>query len=248
MAEVEKAMTVDTLKKQGLAVGFRENVTLKNGRGVLIAGRQTVENVPLRKWILVGSTPDATALVTALVPDDARGTYPDATMRAALASLETRPSVPVDELLSLLPYKLNDLAGLRPFRVEAASVFLTEGPKDTIEGTEQPLLVISAAPGGPAELPQRENFARNLFTGLGAFTDVRVLGTDTIRLAGVQTHQLLAEAKDTKSNVDVKLVQWVRFGSGAFIRFLGIARADAWPDAFTRFRAVRDGLGNQGNQ
>ncbi len=74
------------------------------------------------------------------------------------------------------------------------------------------------------------------------FKDIKVVSTDLIRLSGVQTHQLLAEGKDVKTGADVKFVQWLRFGNGAFVRFIGIARDDAWPAAFTRFRTVRDSL------
>ena len=129
-------------------------------------------------------------------------------------------------------------------RVELPNrVILTSGPKDTQDPAEQALLVISAAPGGPEETLQRDNFARNLFGGYSGLKDVHILGTDLIRLAGQQTHQLMAEAKDAKTDADVKLVQWVRFGNGAYLRFLGVAKSDAWSDAFPRFRAVRDGVG-----
>jgi hypothetical protein len=82
-----------------------------------------------------------------------------------------------------------------------------------------------------------------LFSGYPGLKDIHILGTDLIRLAGQQTHQLMAEAKDAKSDNDVKIVQWVRFGSGAYLRFLGIARADDWSDAFPRFRTARDSVG-----
>jgi hypothetical protein len=198
----------------------------------------------MRKWILLGATPVLTALVTVLVPDSAKGTYSDAAIRQALASVEVRDSVPIDEQMGLLPYRVDELGGLRASRVVAPNtVILTAGPKDTLDATEQALLVISAAPGGPDETQQRDNFARNLFAGYAGLKDVHILGTDLIRLAGQQTHQLMAEAKDAKTDADVKLVQWVRFGNGAYLRFLGIAKADSWSDAFPRFRAVRDGVG-----
>jgi hypothetical protein len=244
-AEVEKAMTADTLRKQGVAVAFRESISLKDGKGTLIAGRQVVDGVAVRKWILLGSTSKATALITAMVPEDAKNIHSDAALRTALASLEMRASVPVEEMLSLLPYKLNDLAGMRPFRVEGTTVFMTDGPKDTLDGAEQPAMAITAAPGGPAEQPQRENFARTLFTGFSGYKEMRVISADIIRLGGVQTHQLLAEAKDAKTDADVKIVQWVRFGNGAYIRTVGLARTEIWPELFTRFRAVRDGIGGR---
>ena len=63
-----------------------------------------------------------------------------------------------------------------------------------------------------------------------------------LRLDNQQTHEIQAEAKDAKTDTPMKLVQWVRFGGGAFIRFVGVARADAWTQAFPKFRAVRDGV------
>jgi hypothetical protein len=240
--EVEKAMTADILKQQGVAVAFRETLNLKNGKALLIGGRQTVEGTPLRKWIMVAETPTATALVTALVPDDAKNAYSDAVIRAALVSIDKRDVVPPDELLGLVPFRLTDTAGLRPIRVEGPTIFLTDGPKDVLEPGEQPLMVVAAAPGGPAESAQRDNFARTMFSSTGSFKEVRIVSTDLLRLNAMQTHQILAEGKDARSGADIKMVQWVRFGNGAFLRFLGVSTSDTWPDAFTKFRAIRDGV------
>ncbi len=104
-------------------------------------------------------------------------------------------------------------------------------------------MVVSAAPGGPAEPAQRDNFARTMFASSPSFKEVRIVSTDLIRLNALQTHQILAEGKDAKTGADIKMVQWVRFGNGAFLRFLGVSAAEAWPDSFTKFRTIRDGVG-----
>jgi hypothetical protein len=241
--DVEKAMTNDQLKKQGVLVDKRENVALADGKGLLLIGKQAADGAKLRKWILVGQAPKATILLTAIVPEAAAGLYPDAAMRAALTSVAMRAEVPMQELLSLLPFKLEDHASLRAFRVENNTVFLTDGPKDGFDAPEQALLIVSAAVGGPGENANRDIFARNMFTGIPGYKDIQIVGSETIRSGGMQTHQLLAEGKDSRTGADVKLVQWLRFGNGAFIRFVGVARADGWVDALARFRAVRDGVG-----
>jgi hypothetical protein len=110
----------------------------------------------------------------------------------------------------------------------------------------QPLLIVSVGPGGPEQPSDRANFARQLFAGLNDFKDVRIVGTDVIRLDSLQTYEIQAEGKDAKSDKPMKLVQWIRFGNGAFIRFVGIARADTWSEAFPKFRAVRDGTKPRG--
>jgi hypothetical protein len=246
-AEVEKQMSPAALTSQGMTDETRETVTLKSGTGLLIVGQQVADNKKVRKWILLASTSEASALIAAQVPEDATAKYPDADMRAALLSMTVRPSVPIDEQLGLIPISLTDLSGMHAFRViPNNAVFLTDGPKDLMEATEQPVLVISVAPGGPEQANDRENFARNMFTGLTDFKDVRIVGRDVLRLDNQQTYEIQAEAKDAKTDTPMKLVQWVRFGGGAFIRFVGVARADAWTGAFTKFRAVRDGVKPRG--
>jgi hypothetical protein len=246
--EVEKQMSPTGLTSQGMTEEKRETVTLKSGHGLLIVGEQAADSKKkVRKWIFLASTAEASALIAVQVPDDAKAKYPDADMRTALLSMTVRASVPIDEQLRLVPVTFDNLSGLRPFRVVGNNaVFLTEGPKDSLEATEQPIMVISVATGGPEQATDRDNFARSLFTGLADFKDVHITGTDLLRLDNQQTHEIQAEAKDAKTDTPMKLVQWVRFGGGAFIRFVGVARADVWTDAFTKFRAVRDGTKPRG--
>ena len=234
--KLEKDMSSEALAKQGMIEEKRETVTLKSGKAK-----------KFRKWIMLAFGMDVSALVAVQIPDEAKAKYSDADIRTALLSIAFRTSVPIDEQLRLLPIKLDDLAGMRPYRVLGnSSVFLTEGAKDTLDPIEQPIFVISVAPGGPESTSDRRNFARSLFTGLSQFKDVNIVSTDMLMLANQPTHEIQAEAKDAKTDTPMKLVQWVRFGGGAFIRFVGAARADAWLQAFPKFRAVRDGVKPKG--
>jgi hypothetical protein len=40
----------------------------------------------------------------------------------------------------------------------------------------------------------------------------------------------------------VDIVQWLRFGTGAYMRIIGFGPRQRWTQTFHRFRAVRDGL------
>jgi len=248
-AEIEATMTTDAIRNQGVIEDKREIVTLPTGRGLMVVGTEEQKGQKFRKWMFVGLVPEGTVLVAVKIPEADRNTYPDDVIRASLTSLVVRPMVPVAEVLELLPFKLTELSGLRPVRALAGSgVFLTDGPKDAPDPGEQPVFIVSIGQGGPELSGDRANFARNMFTGLSDFTDVRILSGDMLRLGGgnLPTHELQAEAKDGKTGVPMKLVQWVRFGSGGFIRMVGIARAEQWLAAFPRFRAVRDGIASRG--
>ena len=245
--DVEKQLTTEALKKEGMVEEKRESVPIDGAKGVLLAGTQNSDNKKFRKWLLLASWPEGGALVAFQVPEENARKYPEASVRTALLSAKLRPVVPVDEQLRLVPVRFDDLSGLRPFRVlGSTSVFFTEGVTDPKDTSAQPLLIVTIGPGGPEQPSDRANFARQLFAGLSDFKDVRIVGTDVIRLDNLQTYEIQAEAKDAKSDAPMKLVQWIRFGNGAFIRFVGIARGEAWSEAFPRFRAVRDGTKPRG--
>jgi hypothetical protein len=241
-ADVEKSMTAAALSKQGFVEDKREKFTLPDGNGLLIVGRQEADGKTLRKWLLLAAMPKLATLVAVQAPD-ADKAYNDASIRAALATIKTRESVPVDELMRLVPVVFEDMSGMRPIRVAPpGGVLLTEGPKDTMEATEQPVLAVSLGVGAPEKVSDRDNFARNLLGGMSELKEARIVSRDLIKLGTMQTHEIQAEGKDAKNGVPMRLVQWVRFAPGGYIRLVGIATAERWRDAFPRFRGVRDGI------
>jgi hypothetical protein len=244
-AEAQTTLTADALKQHGVAEVSRETLMLPNGRALLVIGTETESGQKFRRWMFLALLPEATALATVSVPEPQLAAYSNEVIKASLMTIAARDLVPIEELLSLVPFRLDELAGLRPIRVlGSGGVVLTAGPTDAANLAEQPMFVVSIAAGGPEQAEARANYARNLFTGLGDFKDLRIVSTDMLRLGGgvSPTHELQAEANDVKTNKPVKLVQWVRFGSGVVIRMVGVARADQWTGAFTQFRAVRDGV------
>jgi hypothetical protein len=245
-ANLEASMATEALKKQGITEEKRETLTLASGKAVLVMGNEQESGQKFRKWILLAQLPEGVALIAVLVPESAVKMYSDDVIRASLSSLAVRATVPLDEQIALVPFKLTDLSGLRPVRVLGnTGVVLTDGAKETPTPSDQPMFAVMIGQGAPEQATERANFARRLFdTGVGDVKDIRVISGDMLRLGGgtLVTHELQAEAKEAFSDTPVKLVQWVRFGSGTFIRMLGIARADQWPAAFPHFRAVRDGV------
>ena len=61
-------------------------------------------------------------------------------------------------------------------------------------------------------------------------------------MSGQQGHQIFASAKDPATSAPISVVQWLRFGGGGYLQMVGVARVEAWKDAYPRFRAVRDGI------
>jgi hypothetical protein len=244
--QLTKTMVPEAMKKEGLAVERRDAIELAAGKGFVLSGRQTIEKEHYRKWLLIASAGDVTALVNVQVPEHAAN-YSEEAVRAAFATLVVRSSVPEAEQLALVPFTIADLAG---FHIEnvlpARGIVLVDPPSRTAEGaraTATARMFISALPGGPEEAADRDNFARVSFGQIAGIKDVQVQDTGSLRIASQPGYQTLAKAKDTDTGTDVMVVQWLRFGSGGFLRMIGIARADAWPEMFGRLRTVRDSVG-----
>jgi hypothetical protein len=243
--KLEESIATEALKKQGVTEEKRETLTLAGGKALLVTANDQDKGQKFRKWMLLGQLKEGVAMVAVLVPESALKTFPDDVIRKSLSTITVRPSIPMDEQLAMMPFKLNDLSGLRPVKVLGnTAVVLTYGDKERPSMNDQPFFAVEIRQGGPEQAPDRENFARNLFTNLGDVKDVHILTGDMLRLGGgaLATHELQAEAKEAFTNTPMKVVQWVRFGSGSFIRMIGIARTDQWATAFPHFRAVRDGV------
>jgi hypothetical protein len=245
-SELEKSAVPEQLKKQGIDVEQRDAIKLPTGKSFLISGRQVVDKTNYHKWLFVASTDDLTALVSVQIPEQ-DSTYTDKAVREALATLAVRPSVPDAERLGLLPFKVSDLAGFRiddvlPGRalmlIDPASDANTAAAAANLDAR----LFVAAVPGGPQESDDRGNFARVAFGQIGGLTEVRVQLAEPLRIGNQPGYQTVAKAKDGQSGADVMVVQWLRFGTGGFLEIIGIARADLWPGAFNRMRAVRDGI------
>ena len=242
-SEIEKTMTNEALKKQGMTVEKRESLPLGGAKALLAIVNQETPKERVRKWLLIAPIDNLTALVSLEMSAKNPGPYTEATVRTLLTSLAARANVPTEEQLALVPFKVGDLAGMRIVRVvPGAAVQFTDGPKDTLDATDQPHLVIAAAPGGPDQTADRDKFARNAFSGLPPFKDVRIVNSESMRIGGQPGHEVRAQGKDPRTGEAIEIVQWLRFGSGAYLRIMGFATEAKWSEAFPRFRTLRDSL------
>jgi hypothetical protein len=264
--QLDKSMAPEALKKQGVEIDKREPIELTIGKGFILSGKQTTGTAHYRKWLLVAAADNFTALVTVQVPEQDE-VYTDKVVRDALATLALRASVPDAERLSLLPFTVGNMAG---FHIDdilpGRALMLVDAPADAVKDSDISTskdsgtgkvsdagkdlanraslthFLIAAMQGGPQEPKDREGFARDTFDQIGGIKDVRIQDSEPLRIGGLPGYQTMAKAKDGQSDTDIMIVQWLRFGGGGFIQMIGIARADVWPDAFTRLRTVRDSI------
>lgn len=240
---MDKSATTENLKKENIVAPAREALSYPFGKGFLLKGEQDAAGVKTTKWLAVVGAPGLTALVTLQIPEAARATYTDAVLQATLASLTVRDSVPATEQLALVPFRLGQLADFRIGSVvPGRAIMLTDAQQGGNDSFEMPRMVISIAPGQSPDNDDRDVFARRIFSSLPGIKEVRISNAEPLRIGGQQGYQILATAKDARTDAEISLVQWLRFSGGGFVHLVASAPTPKWPEAYTRFRSVRDGL------
>jgi len=218
-------------------------MNVADAKGFLVTAHQDAGTERTHKWALVLTRGDITAVVLVVFPDAAKDAYPDAALRAALASVVVRAGVPDEEKFGLLPYRFGDLGGFHLVQaIPDGTAVLTLGPTDVTVAVAQPFFMIRLAAGEPPAPAERESFARRTLTRIEGLDDLKYIQSGPLRIGSEQGFEIIAEATDGKAHLGLTVAQWLRFGAGSSIQMLGIARREAWPDVFPRMRALRDGI------
>lgn len=240
---ISAGFTDEALKAQGFALRSRDELTLGAAKGLLVSGDQgEAGGRMIPKTVLLASDPSLTALVIGQLPPGAPAES-EAELRNVMKTVSLRAPLTMGEQLNALPFSLGDLGGFRPIRVMAGnSVLLTEGPKDSVQGAEQPVLIVAQSFAPSPSADQRDPVARAALAGNTVLKDIVFERSGSFRQAGSEWHEIVARAKDAPSGQDVVVTQTMRFEPGGYIRAVGIMRADQRDDVLPRFRRIADGM------
>ena len=202
-------------------------------------------NVRRYSMILPGGT--FSGYVAVQVPENASKIYSDDAVRQMFASAVLRKEVPVDEQLGLMPFKISELSDFKNVRTLAPGAAIILADADEVTGFEPaPFMVIGLIGSAPAQPDDRGRFAQQAATTIPGVRDARITMSEAIRIDGTPGFETRIDGVSGKDHTAVTVVQWLKFGGGNTLRIIGSAPRDVWPKAFTRFRAVRDGIQPRG--
>jgi len=242
-AEVEKGFTDEALKARGMTVQVREPITVKGGKAFFVSGPQESGGVKRYESVMIANVAGITSIISMQMIEASRATLTDAVVRDTFKSFAVRKDVPESERLSVLPYKIGNLAKFRVVRSGREGVaILTDGPNDEVTAVDQPFMLIGVAPGEAPKADDRDKFARNLFGTIPGIKEIKVTRSEPLRIGQAQGYEIVADAKDAGSGTEVTTVQWLRFGQSGYLQMFAIVRKTAWNDVFPRLRAIRDSI------
>ncbi|CAH1661652.1 MULTISPECIES: hypothetical protein [unclassified Chelatococcus] len=242
-SRVVEGLKVGEMEKQGLSGIKREDWTLGGAKAVFVSARQQAGAHVINKWVVVASSPLGTAVVTVQVPESTSSTYNDEIVRAALKSLVFRKPPPMEEQIAALPFSLGKQAGFRVSRVLAGTgLLMTEGPKDSIKGAEQPIVIVASGDGAIPGTLDQDRFARQAFGGLASIVAPEIKTARNLTLQNVPWHEITAVAQDSETKDKVFVMQAIRFDTTRYIRLIAMSRERDQKKMLARFETIRDSI------
>lgn len=210
----------------------------------------TVENAregttSVRRYSMILSGGSFSGFVAVQVPESAGKIYTDDAIRKMFATAGVRPDVPADEQLGTLPFKVTERGSFKSVRTltPGAAVMLADAASDTADIEKAPFMVLGVVGSVPEKTDDRARYAEQAARLIPGLRDGRITMSEPIRIESAPGFETRVDALSGKDGTPVTVVQWLRFGSGGrAMRVIGSAPRDQWSEAFSRFRAVRDGI------
>jgi len=168
-------------------------------------------------------------------------------VRQMFASAVIRNEVPVEEQLGTMPFNVSELSNFKNVRTLApGAAVIISGSAEQAGFEIAPFMIIGLIGSVPTSPDDRGRFAQQIATTIPGVRDARITMSEPVRIDGQPGFETRIDATSGKDNTSVTVVQWLRFGAQSSLRIIGSSPRDQWPTAFTRFRAVRDGIQPRG--
>jgi len=243
-AEVANAFKANPAASGGVKT---ESIETATGTAYYTAENAKDGATNVRRYSMILQGGNFSGYVAVQVPESASKIYTDDAVRQMFASVVVRKEVPVEEQLGLMPFKISELGDFKNVRTLAPGFALILADGDEKTGYEvAPFMILSIIGATAAQPEDRDRFAQQAATTIPGVRDARITMSEPIRIDGLPGYETRIDATSGKDNTAVTVVQWLRFGSQTALRIIGSAPRDAWPKAFPRFRAVRDGIQPRG--
>ncbi len=197
----------------------------------------------IRHYSMILSGGTFSGYVDVQVPENATKIYSDDAVRQMLASAVIRKEVPVNEQLSLMPFKVGNLGDFKNVRALGATGALLLADGDETKGFETaPFMVIGLMASAPTEPEDRARFADQAARAIPGLHTGHITMSEPVRIESMAGYETRIDGTSGRDNTPVTVVQWMRFGGQGAMRVIGSAPRDQWEKAFPRFRAVRDSI------
>lgn len=236
---ITQAFETGPMATRGMKLLGKEAVTVEGGdKALLVHVEQEAAGTTFRKWILALGDDKGTALVTATFRQELEKSE-SAPLKAAL--LSARRNLAVEAPPVEPGFTLEQTPGLsRAHQVQNAVIYTADGK---LEGHApgDPLLVVAPSLGNPGEVDLKAFSEKRIQLTAGA-KDVVVESGSPVEIDGMKGYELLARAKDEKTDAALVLHQVLLREEGGYFILQGRMGEGRRQEYLPHFQATARGF------
>jgi len=243
-AEVEAALQTNPA---GQGPVKPEPLQTAAGKAFYTVESATVGPDNVKRYSMIFPGAGFSGYVAVQVADKAGAAFSEDAVKGMLATVAVRSDVPVAEQLAMMPFNIADLSDFKTVRMLAPGAAILLGDANPDAAMEKaPFMIIGLMAGVPEKPDDRARFAQQAVAEIPGLREGKITMSEPVRIDGQAGYETRIDAVSGKDNTPVTIVQWLRFGPQTSLRIIGSSPRDDWSKAFTRFRAVRDGIRPRG--
>ena len=228
------AQTKDTVLLKGLASQGIQVITSQkteiagDSQALFITGEQTVSNQELGRIIAVLHLEHQLVLIHGTFPQGNQNLY-----AAIEQSIKSATPIFDEEAANVLerPFEFNSVEGLHVIDIPQFSASMVQMSRDGQPSGPQngdPFLQIVASLG-PVNASDKTEYALHRFNQLEYMEDVKILETNKVNQAGLESVEIVAHVLDSETAVPLTVYQLIKFRiDGGYFLIIGmVAQAQA---------------------
>lgn len=239
VSETKKVMNQEDLAKSGMTLVTSSIEKVNGADATVVHVVQTTGGTPFSKCLVVAGDEKATVLLVATVPSDAEVKHLTA-MRAAMLAATWDAAAPAD-LYEGLPFRLVPAGTLTDVRRVGNNLLLTEHGRPKEPGPRDPMYIAGIS------------HSATTITDLAAFSRSRVMTTTgvreigdlrgaTVKVAGLDGYELMADAMDAKSGTPMFLYQVIVSDGPGYWMVVGMVALERTEKFLPTFRKITESI------
>lgn len=234
-----EGFTAKALAARGIEVQRSGPVLVSGHRALLIHASQRAAGIDFRKWLLLLGDDHSSVLLTATTPLDLESRHQEALV-SALSSAEWSPEAE-REPDPALHFTVREPPPLRIVTSAENALVLSDPGYDGSDGSAAPFVSVGAS-RAQVQIQDLAAFSRQRLRESVGFDEIAVLDEAERTLAGLPAYRIRADARDTATGRDVRVLQVLGTDGSRYYLVQGVAERSAGDDFEGLFDRVVEGF------
>jgi hypothetical protein len=236
--EVMKAMTQEGLASRGMKLISSKTETIGGREALLLNVAQTAVGTEYLKWMLVTGDPKNTLIVVGSFPKGTEGELSEAVRKSVLTA-SWSPGGGVTNPFDGLLFRVTPTGKLKLAGRVSNLLMLTESGSTGPLGAGEPIYVVGNS-YSDTRISDVKVFAEARARKTEQIENLQNLEGRALEIDGLPAYEILADAKDVKTGVPIRLYQVIASEGNGYFIFQGLVAPGREAEMLPEFRRVTE--------